>query len=136
MPTYENDQNQEMKLYGSNGQTAVFAANEEKSVNFYSNTDGFTKTSDEPYVNRVAARETVTLSETAETVTVDLNISEVVIVKISDSVNVFLQSESNTPAELSNWTSEDPVVVIPAKGNFTQLQLTGSGTCDVVQYRW
>ena len=135
MPTYRNDTSTNLILRGPNGQMANFTANETKATAFYSDSDGFTKTLDTPYLNRIAARETVTLSSTASTVTVALNVEEIAIFQITNSVNVFLQVEANTPAVLSAWTANDPVILIPAAGKFTQLQLTGTGTCVVVQYK-
>lgn len=135
MPTYENDTATDLILRGPNGAQAHFTANETKAVAFYSDSDGFTKTLDTPYLNRIAARETVTLSATASTVTVGLHVSELAIFQITGSVSVYLQNEANTPAELDAWTANDPVILIPAAGKFTQLQLTGTGTCVVVQYK-
>jgi len=135
MPTYENTTSQTLQIKSPDGTAISVEAGDTITTNFYTNSTGFSKTSDEPYVNDVVSRTTVTLSETATTVAVGLNIKEVAVFKISDSVNVFLQTTSNTPAALAEWTSEDPVILLEAHGRFTQLQLTGTGTCEVVQYR-
>ena len=134
MPTYQNDTATVQNLKGPRSSGIQVAAGATVEVMFYTDDANFSLTDVEPYVNRVLNRQEITLTGTAQDVTILLNTDYVIVFKITDSVTVYSQAEANTPPELNEWTAEDPVIQIPAKGRFNNLAMLGSGTCEVVEY--
>lgn len=112
-----------------------FAPSESRAVMYYSDNANLTVDSDSPYYNRLNSITEVTgISATATDVTISLDTDYVIIFHITSTIDVFIQDEANTPAELQDWTSTDAVIEIPAKGKFNNIAIIGTGSCSVYQY--
>jgi len=133
--TYRNDGAGAVPVTNAAGNLLMLYPGQTLETYTYSDNPALTKTSDEPYYNRVLATNSVTLSGTPQAVSVDLSTDWIIITQITGSVTVYIQAVTNTPAELTDWTDDDPIIFIPAKGKFSQLMVTGSGNCRVQQYR-
>lgn len=133
--TYRNDGSGSVIMRDKYENQVVLYPGQTIETYYYNTSPGLTKTSDAPYYNRVMASTAVTLSVTPTEVAVNLQTNWILVLKITGTVNAYAQSTSNTPAELANWTEDDPIIQIPANGKFDKLALTGSGTCVVMQYK-
>ena len=138
MPTYRNDGPEEITVEETDGRVefnkTLKPGEQAETWRYYDNPD-LTKLSDSPMYNRVVGRQTVTLSATPQDVPISLNADWVLIYAITGAVTAYRQSADNTPAEYAAHTDDDPKIQIPAKATFDKLVVSGSGTCEVVQYR-
>lgn len=134
MPTYRNDSNETIKVENKDKEIVSVEPNQTVETNKYLSITGLTKTLDTPYYNRVVNRQTITLGA-AQDVEISLETDWILIFQITDSVTVYRQSASNTPPEYEDHTSLDPVIQIPAKGTLNNLVMSGTGTCEVVEYK-
>jgi len=136
MPTYTNNTTAPIYILGSHGITREVAPGATLATKYFCDhaANGLTKDSDAPLYNRVKARHTVTLTDVAQDVEIDLETTYVAVVQITGAITAYCQSVSNTPPELEDWTSDDPIVQIPAAARFTKLVVTGYGTCEIIEY--
>jgi len=136
MPQFKNN-TAELQKFKVKGRTLfTMEAGEERYSKYYTTNEDITILSHEPYSNRVVAVEELTSlsAVTPQYVDIDDDTDHVVIINITDSITVYRQSTSNTPAEMLNWTAMSPVIPIPADATFTKLGFLGSGNCAVYQY--
>jgi hypothetical protein len=134
MPTYKNNGSSNVILKNKQGNQVILSPGETLETYYFNNNSDLVKIADTPFWNRVVAKTNITLSSTAQDVAIDLTADYVAIFQISDTVTAYIQSESNTPAELTDWSSDDPIILIPAKGRFNKLVVKGVGTCVICQY--
>lgn len=134
MPRYRNDGTTSIGIEGTDGSNISLAPGEEGDTNLFFSISNLTKISDAPYYNRVINRQTITLGA-AQDVTISLNTDWILIYQITDDVTVYRQHADNTPPEYDAHTDSDPVIQIPAKGTLTNLVVSGTGTCEVVEYK-
>ena len=138
MPTYRNDGSVGITIEGTDGKvefSKTLKPGEQGETWRYCDKPGLTKLSDAPMYNRVVGRQTVTLNETPQDVNISLSADWVLIYAITGAVTAYRQSAANTPAEYAAHTDDDPKIQIPAKATFDKLVVSGSGSCEVVQFR-
>jgi len=134
MPTYTNNSSGALKIVNFLGVEEMVLPGNNVQIDHYFDNDDFTLAADTPYYNRVVNRQTVTLSGTAAEIDIGSTTDYITVLKITGEVTVYCQSTDNTPPELNEWLAEDPIIQIPAKRKFNKLALTGSGTCEVIEY--
>ena len=131
MPTFQNNTDSAIKVTDISGKAYMLPPTASFVTHSYNVDSALTKISDEPMWNRIAKRTTATAGET---ISVSPSSEWLLIEKISDSISVYIQSTDNTPPEYANRTSDDGIIQIPIKGRCDQIVITGTGTCDVVEY--
>ena len=134
MPTFINNESYNIKAVDISGNNILVAPTESFTTFSYDVDANFTKTSDTPLWNNVKNRQTITATEGGATVAISLKTKKILIEKITVSVSVFIQEKTNTPAFFDSRVADDIFILIESDGKCDQLIITGSGTCDVVEY--
>lgn len=138
MPTYRNDGSSNITIKDANGNEKVLEPGGITTTNKYYDLTDLTKTADTPYLNIIAAYTILTFSA-SETQTITLsspNIAKIRIQKADGDFDIFLESESNTPALLKNWGSTDQPIDIAIDGLCDKIAVTSNsatGTIHVVE---
>ena len=138
MPTYKNETSERIGgIKTSYGSSAFLEPGETIETTYFCDHDslGLTEISETPYWNRVADSEDITdLSETPQNVEINNEVSNVVILNITDTVTV-CRNVSTADPEMKNHENSFAVPIIPVDKRTKRLVLTGSGNCRVVQWR-
>ena len=134
MPTFINNKSYNIKAVDISGNNIIVAPTESFTTFSYDVDANFTKTSDTPMWNRVKNRQTITATGVGAIVAISVKTQEILIEKISDSISVFIQEKTNTPAWFDSRIFDDLYIFLPVKGRCDQLVITGTGTCDIVEY--
>jgi hypothetical protein len=133
--TYQNNSSSNVILRNKQGNSVVLAPGKTIETYYYSSDTNLTKTADTPFWNRVIGRETITATAGGVDASIDPDTDIVMIFQISSTISVYIQSDTNTPPALLDWTIVNPIIQIPVRGRCDNLVIKGSGTCEVVQYR-
>ena len=131
MPVYRNDSTTNYKsVTDSNGIYKRLAPGEQTATNKYYDDSDLTKISDIPYLNIVDAYtiETFTAAETHDVTLSSSSIAKIRIMKADGDFDIFLQSESNTPAILKNWTDTDQPIDIIINGLCDTIAIKSNNT--------
>lgn len=135
MPQYKNESTANIRIVDENGKEKVLIPGATSFTNKYYKITDLTKLDDEPYINIVAAYhvETFTSAESHTIVLTDPSIPKIRIQKASGDFDIFLQSESNTPAILQNWgTATDTTIDININGNCDQIIVKSNGVTGTI----
>lgn len=132
--TYTNNTSNIIYLKDSSGTMTPLQPGSSIQTIYYSDHAGLIETSELPYWNWASGTSTVTVTAAGTDVAISATTEYVIISQITGTITVFLQDDDNTPAILTNWTEDEPVLVIPVKGRCDNLEIEGSGTCEVTQY--
>jgi len=143
MPQYKNESTANIRVVDENGKEKVLAPGSISFTDRYYKIADLTKLSDLPYINIVAAYhvETFTVAESHTIVLTDPSIPKIRIQKADGNFDIFLQSESNTPAILQSWESTDFPIDIVINGICDQIIVKSndpSGTIQILELlnRW
>lgn len=134
MPTYKNNSEITHKVKNTDNKSVSVKPGTTIETNKFISITDLTLLSDTPYYNRVVNRQTITLGA-AQDVTISLETDFLIVIQITDYVTMYSQAAANTPPELENHTDDDPVIQIPCQGRMNNLVLTGSGTCEIIEYK-
>jgi len=132
--TYRNDGSSTVILKNKSGDQVTLAPGATLETYYFNDNASLTKTADTPYWNQAIDRDTVTATAGGANVSIDPDTAYVLIFKITGTITVYIQSDQNTPAVLKDWTADDPIIQIPVKGRCDNIEIEGTGTCEVVQY--
>lgn len=138
MPTYQNTSGSPKTVVNDNGMEITLQNNEISKTKKYMSVSGLTKTSDLPYFNPILDYKVEVFgSASSRTITVSPDAAKVRILKVSSGANfdIFLQSESNTPAILRAMDSTDSFYDVEIRGRCDQIVLkcnTSSGTIHMI----
>ena len=140
MPIYKNDSATERieVLNGNNRRQTLAPGEQTETLQYYDITD-LTKVSDLPYINPVAAYhdETFTSAGSSTVVLTDPFIAKVRVQKVSGSFDIYLQSASNSPPVLKDWTDGDYPVDIIIDGRADQIVVVANeaGNIQLVEIK-
>lgn len=134
MPTYRNDSAENIGVRKTDGSDVTLKPGESIETEYANSAPGITRTAWAPMYNSVLAAETVALSVDESYVDIEPGTRTAIVVQITGSVTVYRDDATNTPPELSEYTSDWPVIQMVMDGRTSRLVLTGSGTCRVQQY--
>jgi len=136
MPVYKNNTLFPQKFTVKDKSLFSVEPGKEIVSQFFTTNTNLTLVTEVPYYNRVVAVNALTgLSATAQSVAISPVTEDIMVVQITGTVTVYKQNVLNTPAELTAWSSDDPIIPIPSDGSFNTILVTGSGDCKVYQYR-
>ena len=140
MPVLKNNSKTTKRYIDLSGIVRSFKPGEEVQSYFFPNDIEIGIESGDPIFNPILKRDIVDLDavqEPATGVDVDINSSSdyLYVFKITNSVTVYRQDITNTPAEFYNITEDDPMIPMPTKRLMSKIHITGTGTCEVVQYQ-
>ena len=140
MPRYKNETGSNVTISSFVGYTQTLPDGGTADTSKYYDIVGLTKVSDEPFINPIAAYHNEDFTDTtARTIVLTSpNIAKVRIQKADGTYDIFLQAETNVPAVLEDWTSEDYPVDLVIDGLCTQLIIvpkTSTGSIQLVELK-
>ena len=136
MPVYKNNTTEDQKFVVKNKTLFTVEPGQEVTSQYFTTNTNLTLITETPYYNKLAAYNKITgLSATPASLDIDPAADKIVVSQITGSVTVHCQDATNTPAILTDWTSENPVMPIDSDGHFNKLIFTGSGDCSVYQFK-
>lgn len=133
MPEYKNDSVEDIRVVDGNDDPKILKPGESSITNRYYDITNLTKVSDEPFINPLVAynEEVFVAVEQRTIVLTSPDIAKIRIQEISGSstFNIYLQSISNTPPVLRDWSENSYAVDIIVDGQFDQI-IIESTTAD------
>lgn len=143
MPEYRNDSIEDIRVVDYNEKSKILKPGESTITSRYYNIVNLTKINDEPFINPLVAynEEVFAAVEQRTLILTSPNIAKIRIQEISgqSTFNIYLQSVSNTPPVLRDWSENSYAVDIIVDGQFDQIVIESTTadptTIQILQFK-
>ncbi|MBU1193955.1 MAG: hypothetical protein KKE62_02020 [Proteobacteria bacterium] len=138
--TYRNDGSSSVTIRNKHGNIQIVYPNETIETYYYVDltqaqyTD-LTKVSDTPYAKFALATDAVTATTEGVDVAIDLDADFLMITLVTGTIDVYAQSDANTPPIFTGVSSDVDNTNLPLHGMFDNIVIKGTGTCQITQYK-